>query len=103
MFDLAICLILPITLPLWAIFSPRRKTVVSQWWRVFIGSKTWIGYTPGMHKELPPIKPGAFTITDGLSLDDYDVSTISRLNFLYARDWRISIDLVVFWKMLTIR
>ena len=103
MFDLAICLILPITLPLWAIFSPRRKTVVSQWWRVFIGSKTWIGYTPGMHKELPLIKPGAFTITDGLSLDDYDVSTISRLNFLYARDWRISIDLVVFWKMLTIR
>jgi hypothetical protein len=103
MFDLAICLILPITLPLWAIFSPRRKTVVSQWWRVFIGSKTWIGYTPGMQKELPPIKPGAFTITDGLSLDDYDVSTISRLNFLYARDWRISIDLVVLWKMLTIR
>lgn len=103
MFDLAICLILPITLPLWAIFSPRRKTVVSQWWRVFTGSKTWIGYTPGMHKELPPVKPGAFTITDGLSLDDYDVSTISRLNFLYARDWRISIDLVVFWKMLTIR
>lgn len=103
MFDLVICLILPITLPLWAIFSPRRKTVASQWWRVFIGSKTWIGYTPGMHKELPPVKPGAFTITDTISLDDYDVSTISRLNFLYARDWRLSIDLVVFWKMLTVR
>lgn len=103
MFDLVICLILPITLPLWAIFSPRRKTVATQWWRVFIGSKTWIGYTPGMHKELPPVKPGAFTITDTISLDDYDVSTISRLNFLYARDWRLSIDLVVFWKMLTVR
>ena len=103
MFDMTACLVMLITLPVWVIMSPKRKTIASQWWRVFSGAKTWVGYAPGLQKRLPPVKPGVFTVTDGLSLPGQDISTISRLHFFYARDWEVARDMEVLWKILTSR
>lgn len=101
MFDIGTCLALFFTLPIWAVFSPGRRAIASQWWRVLTGAKTWVGYASGIQKPLPPVKPGVFTVTDGLSLAGYDISTISRLHFFYARDWEVSRDMEVLWRILT--
>lgn len=101
MFDIGACLFLLITLPVWTLLSSRRKTIAGQWWEVFSGAKTWIGYAPGLQKPLPPVKPGVFTVTDGLALSVQDISTISRLHFFYARDWDVVRDLEMLWKILT--
>lgn len=101
MFDIGACIFLLLVLPCWAIFSSRRKTIASQWWRVFTGSKTWVGYSPGLQKPLPPVKPGVFTVNEGFALSANDISTIGRLHFFYARDWDVSRDAEVMWKILT--
>jgi hypothetical protein len=101
MVDIGVCLLLFFTLPLWAVLSSERRAIASQWWRVLTGAKTWIGYASGIQKSLPPVKPGVFTVTDGLSLTGHDISTISRLHFFYARDWEISRDMEVLWRILT--
>jgi hypothetical protein len=64
------------------------------------GSKTWVGYVPndGNQKGLPEIRQGILHPLDYLSADIADPLTISRLNSLYAKDYRIYTDLNILRK-----
>jgi len=94
--DFSVCVLLLITLPLWVIFSRKRKAFLQNWWGVFIGRKSWVGYAPnGQNAALPRLKPGVFSPADALGGLNPTETTISRLNFLYAKDWNVWRDLEV--------
>jgi len=88
--DLLICLALLATLPFWLLFSRNRNVFLKNWWPVFFGKKTWVGYAPHeQNSSLPKIKPGVFSPLDelkGLTIND---SAVARLNFLFAKDWNV--------------
>ena len=100
-FDLFVCLGLLMTVPVWFLFSGIRRVLFQNWWSVFSGKNTWVGYTKNEgNAALPPIKPGIFSPLDtlkGLKIND---NTISRLNFLFAKDWNVWRDLEILFSQL---
>ncbi len=89
-FDLAFCLFLLVALPIWLIFSKNRNLFLKNILPVFFGKKTWVGFAA--HPEngnLPKIKPGVFSTTDGFRDFQTNENTVGRLNFLWAKDWTI--------------
>jgi GT2 family glycosyltransferase len=98
--DLMVCGVLLVTLPVWLLFSGKRKPFLANWWRVFSGSRTWVGYAPNdQNGALPNLKPGVFTPLDAFGDLKTSAGTIARLNFLYAKDWNSGRDLeVLTWK-----
>ena len=100
-FDLGICLALFISVPIWLLFSPKRGLLLSTWWLVFSGQKTWVGYAASeQNTALPKLKPGVFTVLDSLGALQVNASTKARLNFLYAKDWDMGKDWDVFYRVL---
>ncbi|MBP1646399.1 MAG: putative glycosyltransferase [Bacteroidetes bacterium] len=68
---------------------------------VFFGRKTWIGYSninSILNNSLPKIKKGILTTQDSLDKKDVDLSTLNRLNLLYARNYRLQSDFNTFIK-----
>lgn len=69
---------------------------------VLIGKKTWVGYIEQQSKEtqrtLPAIQPGVLSLLDGLKLQNVPHHTVERLNFFYAKDYRVEDDLEIIWK-----
>jgi GT2 family glycosyltransferase len=94
--DLLVCSGLVLTLPLWLALSAKRKAFAGNWFGVLIGLKSWVGYTPSeQNPSLPVIKPGVFTPLDAFKDLHTNPATVSRLNFLYAKDWNTWRDLEV--------
>ena len=62
--------------------------------------KSWVGYssTAQALNTLPKIRPGILSPIDGLQQHSLDEHTISRLNTLYAKDYRAYADLRIVWK-----
>ncbi|MDX1910497.1 MAG: glycosyltransferase [Saprospiraceae bacterium] len=97
--DLALCLLLLLTMPLWLLFSSNRKTWAGNWFHVFRGRKTWVGYAPqAPDSALPPLQPGVFSPVDALKDIKVNNETAARLNFFFAKDWEVERDLSIFFK-----
>ncbi|MBL7774898.1 MAG: glycosyltransferase [Saprospiraceae bacterium] len=93
--DLGFCLLL-LAAPLWLLFSKKRTRLLRNWWPVLLNRKTWVGYAPGAPAEtLPRLRPGVFSPLDGYPEHRLSESAVSRLNFLYAKDWNVWRDLEV--------
>lgn len=101
--------LLDITLALFTLlFSPilcfTIKRPIGLWkntFSVLFGSKTWIGYSNTStisNNSLPKIKKGILTTQDSLDKKDVDLSTLNRLNLLYARNYRLQSDFNTFIK-----
>lgn len=101
--------LLDITLALFTLlFSPilcfTIKRPIGLWkntFSVLFGSKTWIGYSnisTISNNSLPKIKKGILTTQDSLDKKDVDLSTLNRLNLLYARNYRLQSDFNTFIK-----
>ncbi len=92
--DLLVCLLLLLTAPFVLAFSRKRTSFIEGWFPVLIGRKTWVGYAPHPNNDaLPPLKPGVFSPVDALQGLPATPHTVERLNFLYAKDWRMERDL----------
>ncbi|MBC7774850.1 MAG: hypothetical protein H7246_05370, partial [Phycisphaerae bacterium] len=97
--DLFLCLVLLATIPLWLIFSRKRKMIRKNWLLVLFGQKTWVGYTPNTQNDtLPTLKPGVFSPVDALKDLKVNEETAARLNFFFAKDWEVERDLTIFLK-----
>ncbi len=95
-FDLLVCAALVTALPVWTVFSKKRKTFIENWLPVLLGRRTWAGYANGTENDrLPALRPGVFTPADRLSERVTTPATIARLNFLYAKDWNVWKDLEI--------
>jgi GT2 family glycosyltransferase len=97
--DLAICIVLLLSLPLWLLFSTKRMRWLKNCWPVLAGRKTWVGYAAnGSNGTLPKIKPCVFSPLDALDDIQVNAPTAARLNFFYAKDWDSTRDLEILWK-----
>jgi GT2 family glycosyltransferase len=91
-FDLLICLFLPVLLLKSVFFrspSANFTSLLRAWLPVLFAQRSWVGYAGMDTRDLPKIKPGVFTPLDALSVPITDQQTIRRLNTLYAKDWSV--------------
>lgn len=97
--DLLICGALLLTFPVWMLFSGKRKLFARNWWAVLRSAKTWVGYAVNpQNSSLPKLKPGVFSPLDALRGLNPTESAVTRLNFLYAKDWNAWRDLEILLK-----
>jgi GT2 family glycosyltransferase len=70
-------------------------------WKVLIGQKTWVGYAASANsffEHLPKLKSGVLNPLDGLHIGNLSGDSITRLNYLYAKDYNTANDLDIIWK-----
>ncbi len=105
-FDLCICAILLILLPVTLLLVKNRITFLRNWFRVLTGNCTWVGYAPTLKGDLhninlPMLKSGILSPLDELPERTYDADTRHRLNLLYAKNYHPYTDLDILWKGFT--
>jgi len=99
-FDLSICLLALLGLPLLLLFFKKTKPLLLNWWPVLLARKTWVGYAPAPENEtLPRLAAGVFSPLSGWEDQELGTDTAARLNFLYARDWNVWLDAEVVLRM----
>ncbi len=97
--DVWLCLFLVVSAPVWLFFSNKKIFFLANWWAVFLGRKTWVGYAPNeQNATLPALKPGVFSPLEQIHGLQATLPTVARLNFLYAKDWNVWRDLEVLWR-----
>lgn len=69
---------------------------------VLIGKRTWVGYIKDLNADqnfqLPKIADSVLNPLDGLEAGEPDQEGLSRLNMLYAKDYRVANDLNIVFK-----
>ncbi len=98
--DLGLAVLLLATLPLQVLLVRRPAGLVRNIFAVLVGRRSWVGYAPldDPPYDLPPLRPGLLSPLDALRVGDLNRETIHRLNFLYAKDYRVTDDLEIIWK-----
>lgn len=98
--DIVLCFFLLIGSPLFILFQRHPAGFFPNIFAVLAGKKSWVGYSSmeGIQNTLPRIRQGVLNPIDGLQQHSLDGPTISRLNTLYAKDYRAYADLRIVWK-----
>ena len=97
--DIGITLLLVISLPAHLLFISHRKGLLRNMLSVLWGQKSWVGYIPDTNIEkLPKIKKGVLNPGDVLKRKTLGKDTLSNLNNLYAKDYKMENDLHILWK-----
>ena len=98
--DILMSLFFIISLPVHLLLLRKPLSLLQHIFASLTGQKSWVGYasSANLTENLPPIKPGILTPLDALNIPIQEEATIQRLNFLYAKDYRISTDLDIIWK-----
>lgn len=69
---------------------------------VLIGKRTWVGYIKDLNADqnfqLPKIADSVLNPLDGLEAGEPDEEGLTRLNMLYAKDYRVANDLNIVFK-----
>ncbi len=82
------------------IWLPKNKRgFFTNIFSVFFGKKTWVSYSKP-NNNLPPLKSGVLTPSDGIKGITSDDLTKEKLDVLYAKDYRVKLDLNILWKSL---
>ena len=92
LFDVAACLILLALLPFNIFLIKNFGGFMSNWIKVMVGKKTWIGYSQASPK-LPVIRSGVITHAARYSQLQLEKDTLDKMDFLYARHYSVSQDL----------
>lgn len=93
LFDLLICGFLAITLPLNIFFMKNPGGLISNIFNVFFNRKTWVGYNPiADFSKLPSLKKAVLNPADAFVDKTLDRPTLTNLNTLYAKDYRLEND-----------
>lgn len=83
------CLLLFSPILMWLTLRPFK--FLQNCIEVLVGNYSWVGFTQNLPLKLPNLKKGILTPSDLLKAED--LTTITRENFLYARDYSPYIDL----------
>ncbi|HPS63683.1 MAG TPA: glycosyltransferase [Bacteroidales bacterium] len=101
MFDLVASLALLISFPVTAFFVAKPAVFLRNIFTVIVGWKSWIGFTSTIDHDtgrLPRIRKGVLNPLDAFGKQQIPEGTASRLDILYARDYRITNDLNIMIK-----
>ncbi|MFT6814428.1 MAG: GT2 family glycosyltransferase [Sphingobacteriales bacterium] len=99
--DSVICLYLLVTLPLNLFIIKKPFGLLSNWFAVFFGKKSWVGFDLNNDLQdnlLPTIKSGVLNPSDALEEVSLNPQTRARLNMLYARHYKPENDLIIIYK-----
>jgi len=99
--DLAVVLTLLILYPVFLFFVRSPIGLFRNIFSVLFSFKSWVGYTPMSEQEvqrLPEIKNGILTPLDAFINKSISGEVTSRLNILYARDYKLTNDLNIIIK-----
>ena len=97
-FSLFMMAIAPILIP----FSRNNFKLFTNAFKVLRGQNTCVGYhTDQPSIKLPVLKPGIFSPKDGLRIKNISADTLQRLDFAYAKNYSILMDINVLLKTLS--
>lgn len=101
MFDFVFSFFMILLLPILIIITPGRWKMIKNLFRVFYGSRSFVGYCNKKDADtslLPKIKPGIFSPAVIIKHDEISTALIERLNMMYAKDYRLMQDLNIILK-----
>lgn len=99
-FDLITSFFMLLLSPLLIFWVRNKVNFFSHCFQVLFGKKTWVSYKKGTSQSLPILKKGILTPIDGLKVSNLSDSTVSHLNFLYAKNYLPILDLEIVLKCL---
>lgn len=92
-FDVLAAVLLLIFSPLMVLVVKRPKNLYSNIFNVIGGKRSWVGFTNEVELNLPKIKSGIINPATCLKNKSADIQTINRLNFKYAKDYSLLMDM----------
>ena len=99
--DMGLSLLFFLTLPLNIWMVKDKLSFVKNIFCVLFSQKTWVAYYLGsidQEVQLPNLKKGVLNPGHAFANEDLSDDTLSRLNLLYSRDYKITTDLEIIWK-----
>lgn len=99
--DIILSFVLFITLPLNIWFVNNKSRYFLNIFSVLFSVKTWVGYYIDKDTELvqlPNLKKGILHPGLAYPKQNLNQDTLSRLNLLYSRNYKLSSDLEIIWK-----
>jgi GT2 family glycosyltransferase len=99
--DIVLSILLLITLPINIWVIKNKASFLANIFGVLISRKTWVGYYIGNQQELeqlPNLKKGILHPGNSFHKQNLSSDTLSRLNLLYSRNYKMSADLEIIWK-----
>ncbi len=99
--DVMVSLVLLIFYPVFLFFVKNPLTLLENIFRVLFSIKSWVGYTMLSEsdiKRLPSIKQGILSPLDAFRNQNVPEEATSRINMLYARDYKLTNDLNIIIK-----
>ncbi len=99
--DVLLSLFSLLILPISAFIHKKPFQFYKNIYSVFLGKKSWVGYAPNLlNKNLPVIKKSVLYTTDAIKILNIDDKIEFHLNLLYAKNYKVSLDLSIFLKSL---
>ena len=89
-----------VTFPLQLFFVKKPLRFFSNCFFVLFAKKTWIGYATQENK-LPHLRPGIIACNGIITSTTQKLTaeSLQMLDYWYARDWELSTDIKLIWKM----
>ncbi len=102
-FDILSSSIIILFFPILLLFYKNSLNIFKNSISVFFGKKTWIGYchtSKSKSYNLPKIKNSIFMINNYKLKETIPDSTIEKLNILYAKNYKLTTDIIELFKNL---
>jgi len=86
--------------PVFLFIVRRPLGLIRNIFLVMFGKRSWVGYchVDNQKVHLPDIRMGVLDPTDAISLEPVNGEVASRVNILYARDYKVTNDLNILYK-----
>ncbi len=91
--DVCISTLLMILYPIVACFVNKPGRLLHNIMWVFWGRYSWVGFASKEPLGLPGIRKGVLSPASAISADQLDAHTLARLDRMYARDYKIFMDI----------
>ncbi len=96
LFDLSLSFALLGTLPVHILFQKHKTAFIRNIFLVLLGKRSWVGYHPGPKAgKLPPLKASVLHPGDAIFYKELSEETLDKLNYLYAKDYKLETDLQI--------
>jgi hypothetical protein len=90
-----------VLMPILLLVSKRPSNFLLNIFKVLLGEKTWVGYTPAANESmLPKLKPAVLTTIHPLREEQLNPAAIQKVNFLYAKEYAPEKDLKIIFSSL---
>jgi hypothetical protein len=103
LFDVTSSLVIISSFPAWLLIFRKPFNGLKNVILVLLGFKTWVGYCQPEYMDvttLPALRTGVLTPADMSRRKELSKSSIERLNMMYAKDYKLVNDLLIFLRSL---